>query len=185
MRKVAAVKILPSQLLTLGMSTSIAEKMRLLTSVTADLGVLKSTMNPVIERLQIRNDQMKSRNVHSGCASDIRLDCCHTADLTWTDAIAAVHEAIDGNRALGLPLSSPQLLACALQLQDTNALPLSALLRSVGFSQAISDDQGMLAKFQYSYVSISQFLGPTSAQRNDVSLLTLQTFRFRPAGTLS
>ena len=44
MRKVAAIKLSQSQLLTLSMSNSIAEKMHLLVGITAHLGVLSSTI---------------------------------------------------------------------------------------------------------------------------------------------
>ena len=102
-------------------------------------------MRHVIERLQIRNDQMKSMKYRAGSGSDIHLNCCH-ADLTWSNAIMALHEATDESCALRSPLLNQQLLACALQLQYTNALPFVALLHSVGLQVTTAQDPGKLAK---------------------------------------
>ena len=127
------------------MSTSIAENMHLLASITAHLGVLSSTMNRVIKRVQIRNDQIKSRKYRAGSGSDICLDCCH-ADLTWSDTIETIYEATDEIHALGSPLSSQQLLPCMLQLQDANALPLVALLHIVELQVTTAQGSGKLVK---------------------------------------
>ena len=127
------------------MSTSIAKKMHLLAGVTAHYGVMSSTMSHVIERLEIRNDQTNSRKYRACSGGDIRLDCCH-AEMTWSDAIVVLHEATDESCALGSPLSNQQLLACTLQLHDTNALPLVALLHSVELQVTTAHDPGKLAK---------------------------------------
>ena len=99
MQKVAAIKISASQLLTSAMSSSIAEKMQLLSSMAAHLPILGNNMNHLIQRLQIRNDQMKSRHHRAHSDSDIRIDCCN-AEVPWSDAIASVHDAVDKNRCL-------------------------------------------------------------------------------------
>ena len=118
-QNIVALRIDQRLLLTNAGSITLNRKLRLLTEFSAHVLLTRKALDDAILRLQMRNTQIRQRNVQTRRAK-IHLRCELFPSVTWEDAVGKLKEAGDGQAdiSLGTPLNLKQLQRCADALQS-------------------------------------------------------------------
>ena len=138
--QVSNITVNVQQLLTSVGSAQLNRKMEAVTKLCAETCILFRKLQDPIQRLSVRNSQMKSRGRFRTRAEDIRLDCVVDPNTSWDDAIQGLHDEAEADEAVGAPLKVKQLVDAAQLLRMTNVLPLSHILEHVQFPHDTSTD---------------------------------------------
>ena len=147
-QNIVALRIDQRLLLTNAGSITLNRKLRLLTEFSAHVLLTRKALDDAILRLQMRNAQIRQRNVQTRRAK-IHLRCELFPSVTWEDAVGKLKEAGDGQAdiSLGTPLNLKQLQRCADALQSASALPLSALISLLNEQPHSADIQTTSASY--------------------------------------
>ena len=111
--------------------------MSLLGNLTAAVTILGHHLEAAIQRLQIRNSQIRGRSLGKS-QGEIRLNCLNCPELTWVETTDNLMEAASGG-VVGVPLDAQQLLKIAETLQTTNALSLIEIVEGLDLDSACDD----------------------------------------------
>ena len=111
--------------------------MSLLGNLAAAVTILGHHLEAAIQRLQIRNSQIRGRSLGKS-QGEIRLNCLNCPELTWVETTDNLMEAASGG-VVGVPLDAQQLLKIAETLQTTNALSLIEIVEGLDLDSACDD----------------------------------------------
>jgi hypothetical protein len=129
LRDIANIQLsLASVLQPNGMKSAVEKRDKIWIALTSIISNIKIVQDAT-RKLEVRVYQMKSAREWDS-KRDVQLDCVQSMDLTWVDAM---DNLIQGEDCSG-PLTVEEVLKCAVNIEETNVVPLSELLMCSGTS---------------------------------------------------
>jgi hypothetical protein len=135
LKSLCTIKLEKSSMLVLGNIQRAQDKREIMLRATTEMVALCAFMKEISRKLRVRNCQIRLLK-NEPTDKQIRLSCKLGYGESWVNAIDLI---ISSDKDM-YPLDALQLLSAATLIEDTNAIPLKALLAEVGLLEISSQD---------------------------------------------